>query len=165
MFRPALVITVVAITAALALPQQKGAATKPPKPDLPYLLEAQKMIPTDASAIARSTSKGDESLTVPGVTSSARTPLPEPIFVFSPGQIKATDFELIHFDVTNGKRQWAKGKQEHPNNDEEPEEILRLTLRPIAEGVVRIEAAEMLNPGEYALIPRGKDTAFCFTVF
>lgn len=158
-------MTLAAIAATLAFPQQKGAATKPPKSDLPYLLEAQKLIPTDASPVTRSSSKSNESLSVPGVTSSARTPLPEPIFVFSQVQIKATDFELIRFDVANGRRQWTKGKQEHPNNDEEPEEILRLTLRPVAEGVVRIEAAEMLNPGEYALIPRGKDTAFCFTVF
>ncbi|MBV8898477.1 MAG: hypothetical protein JO051_18315 [Acidobacteriaceae bacterium] len=165
MFRPALVIAFAAMAVALAFPQQKGAATKPPKADLPYLLEAQKLIPTDATPATRSTTKEDERVTVDGATSSARTPVPEPIFVFSAGQIKATDFELIHFEVASGRRQWTKGKQERPNNDEEPEEILRLTLRPIAEGIVRIEAAEMLNPGEYALIPRGKDTAFCFTVF
>jgi hypothetical protein len=164
MLRPALVITLAASLATFIYAQQKTAATKPPKTDLPYLLEAGRLIATESCLTSRSTSKDGESLTVSGVTSSARTPLPEPIFLFSSGQIKATDFELIHFQVANSQRQWTKGKQEHSDN-EEPEEVLRLTLRPVAEGVVRIEAAEMLTPGEYALIPRGKSTAFCFTVF
>jgi hypothetical protein len=155
------------LTLALAIAvitfAQKGAVPKPPKSDLPYLLEAEKLIPTDATPATRS--KDDESITVSGISSSARTPLPEPIFVFSAGQIKATDFELIQFDVANGRRQRSKARQQRSNKDEEPEEILRLTLRPVGEGLVRIEAAEMLNPGEYALIPRGKNTAFCFTVF
>jgi len=144
--------------------QQKSAGPKPPKNDLPYLLEAQKLIPTEIQTLSRSGSKDDTTITVSGTTSPARTPLPEPIFLFSPGQINAAQFELFRFHVTNGHREWSKNKQQNPQ-DEEPEEILRLTLRPVAEGVIRIEAAEMLNPGEYALIPKDQKTAFCFTVF
>jgi hypothetical protein len=144
--------------------QQKDSGPKPPKTDLPYLLEAGKLIATDAQPATRSSSKEDETITVSGATSSARTPLPEPIFLFSPGQINTSEFELIHFQVVNGRRQWTKGKEEHLS-DEEPEEILRLTIQPVSQGVVRIEAAEMLNPGEYALIAKGQSVAFCFTVF
>jgi hypothetical protein len=143
--------------------QQKSSGPKPPKSDLPYLLEAEKLIPTDAQPLTRSGAKDDETITVNGATSSARTPLPEPIFLFAPGQINASDFELIQFQVVNGKRQWKKGQP--ANSGDEPAPVLRLTLRPVSEGVVRIEAAAMLNPGEFALLPRGKNTAFCFTVF
>lgn len=164
MNRRALLKTLSALVPAIVHAQQKEAGPKPPKKDLPYLLEAQKLIPTDTQLASRSSSKDDQTITVSGATSSARTPLPEPIFLFSPGQISATQFELIHFQVANGRRQWIKGKRER-SADEEPEEILRLTLRPISDGVIRIEAAEMLNPGEYALIAQGQNTAFCFTVF
>ncbi len=111
----------------------------------------------------RSGSKDDQTITVAGVTSSARTPLPEPIFLFSPAQMDATQFELIHFQVADGRRHWKKGQQEHL--DDEPDEPLRITLRPVAAGITRIEATPMLAPGEYALIARSQNIAFCFTVF
>jgi hypothetical protein len=157
-------LAAVLLAAAMALTQDKASEPKPPKTDLPCLLQASKLIATEPQVVNRSGPKSDETISVSGVTSPARTPLPEPIFLFSPGEIKAGDFELIRFQVANGHRQWKKGEQTTPDNDE-PEEPLRLTLRPVGEGVVRIEAAVMLNPGEYALIPRGKNTAFCFTVF
>lgn len=166
MNRRALLKSVAALAAGLTnVPihaQQKSTQPKPPKPDLPYLLEVEKLIPTDEQIVTRS--KDDQTMTIPGTTSSARTPLPEPIFLFLPGKIEATQFELFHFQVTDGHRQWTKGSEERPDNDA-PEDAIRLTLRPLGGGVVRIEAAEMLDPGEYALIPRGQNTAFCFTVF
>ena len=143
--------------------QQKASPPKPPKSDLPYLLEAEKLIPTEAQPVTRSGAKDDAAITVNGATSPARTPLPEPIFLFAPGQINASDFELIQFQVVDGKRQWRKGQP--ANSGDEPETVLRLTLRPAGEGVFRIEAAAMLNPGQFALVPRGKNTAFCFTVY
>lgn len=164
MNRRALLFFCSVLGAITALAQQKDAGPKPPKTDLPYLLEAGKLIATDAKPATKSSSKDDQTITVSGVTSSARTPLPEPVFLFSSGQINASQFELIHFQVVDGRRQWTKGKQEHLSDDE-PQEILRLTLRPVSEGVIRIEAAEMLNPGEYALVANGQNTAFCFTVF
>jgi hypothetical protein len=161
--RGAVVAAVLVVSAAMALAQNKASEPKPPKADLPYLLKATKLIATEPQTLNRSGPKSDETISVSGVTSPARTPLPEPIFLFSPGEIKAGDFELIRFQVGNGHRRWKKGQQS--SADDEPEEPLPLTLRPVAKGVIRIEAAVMLNPGEYALIPRGKNTAFCFTVF
>jgi hypothetical protein len=151
-----------AFVATMIMAQQKDAAPKPPKTDLPYLLEGNKLIPTDTQAATRS--KDDQTITVAGATSSARTPLPEPVFLFSPGQLAAAQFELFHFQILKDHRQWTKGAQDRPDNDA-PEDTIRLTLRPAGSGLVRIEAAEMLNPGEYALIARGQNKAFCFTVF
>ncbi len=162
MKRRTLLKTLSALVVTIVSAQQKDAGPRPPQTDLPYLLEAEKLIPTDAQPATRS--KDDKTITVSGATSSVKTPLPEPIFLFSPGQINATQFELFHFQVSNGRRQWIKGSEERPDNDA-PEDTIRLTLRPMGQGVVRIEAAEMLDPGEYALIARGQNTAFCFTVF
>ena len=163
MTRRGFLSTLAILNSCVASGQRKEAASKPPKADLPYLLQAGNLIPTEPQPISRSGAKGDETVSVSGVTSPARTPLPEPIFLFSPGEINAGDLELIRFQIANGRRQWKKGQQS--NTDDEPEQVLRLTLRPSSEGVVRIEAAAMLNPGEYALLPRAKNTAFCFTVF
>jgi hypothetical protein len=164
MHRRTLLKAMACFLAAILSAQEKSAGPTPPKADLPYLLEAGKLIPTDAQPVSRSSSKDDQTVAVAGATSSARTPLPEPIFLFLPAQINATGFELIHFQVRNGRRQWTKSKQQRPD-DEETEEILRLTLRPQGQHVLRIEAAEMLNPGEYALLAKDGNTAFCFTVF
>jgi len=149
---------------ACALFAQQKSGPKPTQTDLPYLLEADKLIPTEAQTVTRSGSKDDETLSVKGSASKARTPLPEPIFLFSAGKISPENFELIRFQVSSSQRQWNRKQQSNPNSIE-PDEPLRLTLRPVGNGVTRIEAAEMLSPGEYALMPRGGDTAFCFTVF
>lgn len=161
MTRRHLVLIFAGAFAGIAAAQQKS--PKPPQKDLPYLLEAEKLIPTDVQPATRSTAKDDQTITVAGVTSKARTPLPEPIFLFASGQINPSQFELIRFQVADGRRQWKKGQSAQP--DDEPQEPLRLTLRPLAEGLIRIEASPMLAPGEYALIARGQNTAFCFTVF
>ena len=162
MIRRALLKSLLASVPITASAQHNDARPKPPKSDLPYLLEASKLIPTDTQPATRS--KDQQSVTVSGVTSSAKTPVPEPVFLYSQGQISPTQFELFHFQVANGQREWSKGKTERPENDM-AEDTIRLTLRPVGEGVIRIEAAEMLDPGEYALIARGQNTAFCFTVF
>ncbi|HEX4750929.1 MAG TPA: hypothetical protein VH302_15420 [Bryobacteraceae bacterium] len=147
--------------AAVATAQEKG--PKPPQKDLPYLLEANRLIPTDAQPATRSTAKDDVTITVAGVTSKVRTPLPEPIFLFSSGQIDPQQFELIRFQVSDGGRHWKKGQP--IQQGDEPDEPLRLTLSPKGEKLYRIEASPMLAAGEYAIIARGQNTAFCFTVF
>jgi hypothetical protein len=162
MNRRALLKWLAALVAAGAVAQKKDSQPKPPRTDLPYLLQADKLLPTDITTATRS--KDDQVITLNGATSTARTPLPEPIFLFSSGQISASQFELFHFQISNGHREWKKGGQERPDNDA-PEDTIRLTLRPVQQNVTRIEAAEMLAPGEYALIPRGQTTAFCFTVY
>lgn len=142
--------------------QTEEANLRPPQKDLPYLLEASKLIPTEAQAATGSKSKAGETFSVAGRTSPARTPLPEPIFLFSPGQIQAEQFALFHFEVKNGRREVTLSK--HNEDDDNPSE-LRLTIRKVNPDVYRIEAAEMLDPGEYALSPQGVNTAFCFTVY
>ncbi len=140
--------------------QEKYSGPRPPKKDMPYLLEAEKLIPMEVQQASQSNSKEGQIFSVPGTTSTARTPLPEPIFLLLADKITPDQLGLYRFEVKDGRREVLIGKH---RTDED--EILRLTIRPLDAGLFRIEASEMLDPGEYSLSPQGVNTAFCFTVY
>ena len=147
---------------ALAPAQEKYSGPRPANKDVPYLLHGQKLITTEVEKASQSDSKAGQVFFVPGTTSPARTPLAEPIFLFSPDHFRAEQLGLFRFEVRNGRREVIiSGK--HRKEDED--RAFHLTLRHLDEGLFRIEASEMLDPGEYALSPEGDNTAFCFTVY
>ncbi len=129
---------------------------------MPYLLEADKLVETEVQQASQSKSKEGQVLSVPGTTSTARTPLPEPIFLFLSEKISPDQLGLYRFEIKEGRREAILGKHK---SDEDEQEVFHLTVRKLDAGLSRIEAAEMLNPGEYSLSPEGVDTAFCFTVY
>ena len=141
--------------------KQAASNPKPPKKDLPYLLQAEKLIPTEASTAKLAGSEKERILSVPGVTSSARTPLPEPIFLLVSEDIRPDQLQLCRFEVKEGHREASGGKRSGTDEDQD----LRLTIRRLAPDLSRIEAAEILEPGEYCLWHRGSQSVFCFTVF
>jgi hypothetical protein len=141
--------------------QQAYSGPRPPKKDLVYLLQAQRLIETEVQQASESKSKEGQVVSVPGTTSTARTPLPEPIFLFSPGAIRADRLVLYRFEATNGRREVVISKRKA----EDDEHDLRVTLRKLDESLYRIEASHMLEPGEYALLPQSSTIAFCFTVY
>jgi hypothetical protein len=142
--------------------QDKYAGPKPPNKDLPYLLHGEKLIATEVEKASQSNSKEGQVFFVSGTTSPARTPLAEPIFIFSPDHFRTEQLGLFRFDVKDGRREVViSGK--HKRDDAEG--VFRLSIRHLDEGLFRIEASDMLNPGEYALSPEGDNTAFCFTVY
>jgi hypothetical protein len=157
-----LLLSILSVSAARRMFGGMQERLHPPQKDLPYLREASKLIPTEVQAVTKSKSKEGEMFSVSGTTSPARTPLPEPIFLFSPGQINAEQMALFHFEVKEGRREVTLGK--HAGDDDNQPE-LHLTVRKLDADVYRIEAAEMLDPGEYALSPQGVNRAFCFTVY
>lgn len=135
---------------------------RPPAKDVPYLKEATKLVVTEVQQATQSKSKEGATFTVDGVTSPARTPIPEPIFLFSPGRINADSLELARFTVKDGKRVFVVGGRK---SDDDDQPVLHLTLRKLDAELYEIEASEMLEPGEYALSPQGSNTAFCFSVY
>lgn len=158
----ALLIALPLFLSAVALPQGTYSGPKPPKKDVPYLLHGDKLIATEVEAATQSASKEGQVFFVPGVTSPARTPLVEPIFLFSPDHFRAEQLGLFRFEVRNGRREVViSGK--HKKRDEEP--VFHLSLRRLDENLLRIEVSGMLDPGEYALSPEGDNTAFCFAVY
>ena len=147
--------------AVAALARGRQTNLQPPKKDVPYLLEASKLVETEVQQATQSKSKEGQTFTVPGATSPARTPLPEPIFLLEADQLKPEQLGLFHFTVKEGHREVTFGK--HKSDDDEQQ--LRLTVRKVGAQLYRIEASEMLDPGEYSLSPQSANTAFCFTVY
>ncbi len=146
---------------ALAQAQDKYSGPKPPKKDLPYLLHGDKLIPTEVEKATQSNSKEGQIFFVPGATSTARTPLTAPIFLFSPDQFRAEQLGLFRFEVQNGRREVViSGKHK-----KQSEAVFHLIVRRLDEDLFRLESEDMLDPGEYSLSPEGDNTAFCFTVY
>lgn len=162
MTRRSLLTSLSIILSASVSAQDKYSGPKPPQKDLPYLLHGEKLIATEAKQASQSNSKEGQVFFVLGTTSPARTPLAEPIFIFSPDHFRPEQLGLFRFEVRNGRREVViSGK--HKRDDGEG--VFHLSLRRLEGDLFRIEVSDMLNPGEYALSPEGDNTAFCFTVY
>jgi hypothetical protein len=143
-------------TAAIAF-GQAYTGPRPPKPDMVYLVHADNLVPTEAAEARQ------EKLTfiVAGTTSTARTPLAEPIFLLEADKIQAQSLELYKMEVKGGKRE-VTVVQRRTRGGPRP---VRLTVTHLDGKLYKIEAAEELENGEYALSPNGSNTVFCFEVY
>jgi hypothetical protein len=131
----------------------------PPKKDVPYLLHADNLVETEVVNASESSQKKDVTFSVPGETSPARTPLGEPIFLFASDRISPDSLALYQFDVKDGRREIKIPRSKGGVK------AFHTSLRTLAPGLFRIEAAEYLENGEYSLSPEGQNIAFCFTVY
>lgn len=142
--------------------QDKYSGPKPANKDLPYLLHGDKLVPTEVETATQSNSKEGQVFFVSGTTSPARTPLSEPIFLFSPERFRVEQLGVFRFQVRNGRREVViSGK--HKKQSEEA--VFHLSVHRLAEDLYRLEVSDVLDPGEYSLSPEGDNTAFCFTVY
>jgi hypothetical protein len=132
----------------------------PQKKDVPYLLHADNLIETEVANANQSSTKGDQVFSVSGETSSARTPLAEPIFLLAADKMSPESLALYQFEVSKGRRQIDIGRKRGKGA-----KVLHTSVRTLAPGVFRVEAAQYLENGEYCLSPEGENVAFCFTVF
>lgn len=148
-----------ACIAAGVLFAQPYSGPRPPKKDVPYLLQASRLIETEVQREPASKTKEGQLITVPGATSPARTPIPEPVFLFSPDRLRADQLVLRRFEAKNGQRELVLRGSSDAESD------FHLTLRKLAPDLYRIEADEMLDAGQYALVPQGESTIFCFAVY
>src|SRR4051812_5699975 len=90
------------LLATLAIGADEYTGPRPPKADLPYLVHASSLIPTEAIEASQEGKKDDSTYAVQGGASMVRTPLAEPIFLFRSDKIKADSLELYRFEVKNG---------------------------------------------------------------
>jgi hypothetical protein len=131
---------------------------RPPKPDLVYLMHADNLIPAEA---AEAKQEKNDTYTVAGATSPARTPLAEPIFLMQSDKITPESLELYRLDVKSGHREITLSGGRRRGGPR----ALHLSVTKVERGLYRIEAAETLENGEYALTPSGSNKVFCFEVF
>jgi hypothetical protein len=148
----------VLLTIPLAvLAAEKYDGPRPPKPDVAYLVHADNLIPTEALE-----AKDDGGLyTVPGASSTARTPLAEPIFLIQSDKILPERLELYRWEVKGGRRELATGKGKRRGSAHP----LHLSVNKVDGRLYRIEASEPLENGEYSLSPNDSNQVFCFEVY
>ena len=139
---------------------QKYSGPKPPKPDLPYLVHADNLVPTEAGDAKEEGKKNEPVYTFPGTSSSARTPLAEPIFILDSDSIRPDSVELYRMDVRSGHREVKVSGGSRRNG-----KALRLSVTKLDRGLYKLEASETLDPGEYVLSPTGGNHVFCFEVY
>ena len=131
---------------------------KPPKPDLPYLKHADRLLATEA-VTAKEDKKRDSSVyTIEGANSPAKTPLASPIFIFQSDKIQPESLQLYRLESKGGHREITISKRG-------PEPIRMEVTRLGVPNLYRLEVYNDLESGEYSLSPSGSDTVFCFAVF
>ena len=154
-------LTLILILATAALAADKYDGPRPPKADLLYLVHADNLIPTEAAEAKEESKKNDTTYTLPGVSSPARTPLAEPIFLIESDRISPDRLELYRWEVKNGRRELALSKARGKNNAK----ALHLSVTRLDGNLYRVEASEPLDNGEYSLSPNDSNKVFCFEVF
>ncbi len=145
---------------AVCLPAQNYKGPRPEKADLPYLIHADKLVPVETVEAKEVKKKDDVTYSVEGASSSVKTPLAGPAFVFQDGQLSAEKLQLYKFEVKGGRREVMfshKGKlATRPR---------RLNVSPLGGGLYKVEVDESLENGEYGLTPEGSNQVFCFQVY
>ena len=132
----------------------------PPKPDLPYLLHANNLIPTEAGEARQDNKKNETMYVIAGAASPARTPMAEPIFLIDARQIVPDRMELYRLEVRNGNREVSMATRRRGGA-----RPLHLLVIPLSNHLYRVEADEPLENGEYALSPSGDNRVFCFQIY
>ena len=140
---------------------QSYSGPRPPSPDLPYLLHADKLIPLEATEARQSSAKDEDVYVIKGDSAPVKTPMAEPMFVYEPGQIPPERMKLYKLEVRNGNREAVFSSKKRKNTVRE----FHLSITRLSDKLFRIEAAESLENGQYSLSPTDSNHVFCFEVF
>jgi len=133
----------------------------PEKEDLPYIVQADNLIPTEATTANEEKGKKDETIyTVAGAASSSKTPLASPIFLMKVKDLVPEKLKLYRLDVRNGRREITFRSGKKAKNPEP----LRVDIKHVREGLVRLEVSDSLPNGQYSFSPDESNAVFCFEV-
>lgn len=157
--------TAVLLLAAIAAlsAQQKYAGPRPEKPDLPYLLHATSLVPTDAAEAKEEKRKEGTAFITAGPAAKARTPLAEPIFLLESKTIMPDKLTMYKLEVKNGAREVFFF--DNPKKRKDSTKPIRISAKKLDTGLYRIEPTEPLVNGEYVLTPSDSNTVFGFTIY
>ena len=146
---------------AAALRAQKYTGPRPPKPDLPYLLHADSLLPTESLTAKEETKKDDIIYSVEGASSPAKTPLTSPILLMQGDKLQPERLALYKWETRNGRREVMFSKKKGRTGKPLMISVNRLT----SDNLYKIEVVPSLENGEYSLSPEGSNQVFCFQVF
>ena len=147
------------LSATAMLPADKYTGPRPPKPDVPYLLHATKLIELDTAEAKEEKVKSGTAYVVAGTP--AKTPLAEPIFVIEAKKVIPEKLEMYRLEKKNGRMEIVFPDK---RGNKGPKAI-RTTFRQLAPGLYRLEANETLENGTYSITPAGSNTVFLFEVY
>jgi hypothetical protein len=133
----------------------------PPKADLPYLLHADKLVPTDTAQAREENRKDNVFAIVPGPAASAKTPLAEPIFIIKTEKISAERLAAFKMDVKNGNREVLIGGKKNKKAGAP----IYLNVTRLADNLYKVEVDQILENGQYTLSPEGSNEVFSFEVY
>jgi hypothetical protein len=150
-----------ALIAAAAFSADKYNGPTPPKPDIPYLLHASTLIETEVAEARQENRKNDQTFSISGSASPARTPLAEPVFLIDSRQLAPDTLELYRLDVKGGNREVSTNSSRRHGGSR----ALHLAVKQLSGHLYRVEADEPLENGQYALSPNGENRAFCFEIY
>lgn len=146
---------------AAALWAQNYRGPVPPKPDVPYLLHASTLVETEVQEARKEAKKNETLYWVNGVASPARTPLAEPIFIIKVQNMKPEKIEMYRFTAKKDRRELLL-KDNPKKGDAAP---LHVNVTKLGRDIYKIEAAEVLENGEYSLSPDDSNQVFSFQVY
>jgi hypothetical protein len=155
-----LFFTCFALTATFA---QKYTGPVPEKADVPYLVLADNLIPTEVvTAQEQKGKKKDETIYyVAGPASTARTPLASPTFLMKVKDLAPEKLELYKLDVKNGRREITIRTSAHAKNTA----AMHVDVKRLSDDLVRLQVSESLPNGQYSFTPPGSNDVFCFEVY
>ena len=153
-----------ALLCALPLFAQKYDGPRPPKPDLPYLVHADNLVPTEAGEAREQDTKEGATYTIAGASSPARTPLASPVFLLQSEKLDPNQLQLFRLEVNSktGQREITFPKNKRKKA---PRPVMLNVTKLGSDNLYRIEVDEGLERGEYSLTPSGSNQVFCFEVF
>ena len=150
----------VVLLCAGPLAAEKYAGPRPPKPDLPYLMHADNLVPTESLEARPEDKKGDVTYVIDGANSSARTPLASPAFLIMTDQIQADRLQLFKLQSKNGRREVLYTRKKKIVAHHHFLNVTRLD-----ENLYKVEVDEVLENGEYLLTAPDSNQVFCFEVY
>jgi len=148
------------LVCAAPLAAEKYTGPRPPKPDLPYIMHADSLLPTESAEAREENRKNEVTYVVPGANSSARTPLSSPAFLVQADQLQPDHLQLYKLVSRNGQREVLFSRK-----NKRLARPIRLNVTRLDEGLFKVEVDEILENGEYSLTPEGSNQVFCFQVY
>jgi hypothetical protein len=158
MFRRRAILAFALFSTALLGQRNKYTGPEPRVADVPYLMHADNLVETEKGMASESARKNDSVYTVKGAASPARTPLAEPIFLIKSDRLDPNKLQLYRTEVRNGQREVVVSRR----GGSRP---LHLSVQHLGGNLYRVEAAQILENGEYCLTPDGSNDVFCFQVY
>jgi hypothetical protein len=151
------ILFLICATASLG---QKYNGPQPEKPDLPYLVHADNLVPTEPGEAKEENRKDEVLAVVAGATSPVATPLASPIFLILAEKLAPDQLEIYKLESKNGRREVVLARKK-----KQVARPVRCTVSHVADNLFKLEVEEELPNGEYSISPRGSDQVFCFRVY